>query len=147
LRRAGEERGQAMAEFALIIPILLVVVVGILEFGRVLFYWIEANHQANEAARWAAVDRNPYSPTTLQQHARSGTTLEFSDASVCIDYPLSTSDIGDPVRVRVQKPFNVVPFIGVGTIVIKGAATMRIERIGPTPTYGVTTPPNLGTCT
>ena len=63
-----------MTEFALILPIFMVIVAGLLGFGRVFFYWIEANHVANETARWAVVDRNPYAPTTLQKHAADSAT-------------------------------------------------------------------------
>ena len=56
------EDGVAMTEFALILPIFMVIVAGLLGFGRVFFYWIQANHVANETARWAIVDRNPYAP-------------------------------------------------------------------------------------
>ena len=48
-----------MTEFALVLPVFMLIVAGLLAFGRVLFYWIEANHLANETARWAAVDRRP----------------------------------------------------------------------------------------
>ena len=40
----------------------MVIVAGLLGFGRVFFYWIQANHIASETARWAVVDRNPYAP-------------------------------------------------------------------------------------
>ena len=56
------EDGVAMTEFALILPIFMVIVAGLLGFGRVFFYWIQANHVANETARWAAVDHNPWRP-------------------------------------------------------------------------------------
>ena len=56
------EDGVAMTEFALILPIFMVIVAGLLGFGRVFFYWIQANHVANETARWAIVDRNPLRP-------------------------------------------------------------------------------------
>ena len=56
------EDGVAMTEFALIVPVFLLIVAGLLAFGRVFFYWIEANHMASETARWAVVDRNPYAP-------------------------------------------------------------------------------------
>ena len=91
MRRLNFRRddGVAMTEFALILPIFMVIVAGLLAFGRVFFYWIEANHLANETARWAVVDRNPYAPTTLQQHARdASSTVEFENGvKVCIDFP------------------------------------------------------------
>ena len=125
-----------MTEFALIVPVFMLIVVGMLVFGRLLFYWIETNHVANETARWAIVDRNPYSPgQTLQQNARSRATDEFeNNAAVCIDFPGKTYDTvepGDPVRVRVQVPVSFVKFLGWG-VTIKGSATMRLERIADT---------------
>jgi Flp pilus assembly protein TadG len=139
-----------MTEFALIVPVFLLLVVGILVFGRLLFYWIETNHVASETARWAVVDRNPYktcvgAPTgaqgcqSLQQRARSSATNEFEDnVAVCIDFPdpntpgafQTKTDVepGDPVRVRVQVPVTFVKFFGWG-VTIKGAATMRVERL------------------
>ena len=56
------ENGVAMTEFALVVPMFLIVVGGLLGFGRVFFYWLETNHEASEAARWAVVDRNPVFP-------------------------------------------------------------------------------------
>ncbi len=85
-----------MTEFALILPVFMLIVVGMLVFGRLLFYWIETNHVASETARWAVVDRNPYGPgQTLQQSARSRATNEFEDnAAVCIDFPGKDWDAG-----------------------------------------------------
>ena len=60
-----------MTEFALVLPVFVLIIAGLLSFGRVFFYWIEANHLANETARWAVVDKNPYAPATLQQAARA----------------------------------------------------------------------------
>jgi Flp pilus assembly pilin Flp len=153
-RVTREERGVAMTEFALILPIFLVIVVGILAFGRVFFYWIETNQLASEAARWAAVDRNPYAndtpPQTLYQYVKNSATIEFqSDARVCIDFPDGgTLDIGDPVRVRVQKPFSFLPILNVGDITIRGSSTMRIERLagnGAPTAYSAGAP--YGACT
>ena len=64
--RSGEgnrERGQATVEFAIVIPLLLLLVVGLFQFGKVFNYWISLNHLANEGARWAAVDKVPGNPT------------------------------------------------------------------------------------
>lgn len=123
-----------MAEFALIAPVFMLIVAGLLAFGRVFFYWIEANHLANETARWAAVDRNPYAPTKLQVAAADGATTEFkSDVKVCIDFPgetFTSVEQGDSVRVMVQKPFNFIPFLEMTQITIHGESTMRVERLG-----------------
>ncbi len=147
------EDGVAMTEFALIVPVFMLIVVGMLIFGRLLFYWIETNHVANETARWAVVDRNPYVGMTLQQSAKKRATEEFDDnVAVCIDYPgtsFATVQPGDPVRVRVQVPVTFIKFFGFG-VTIKGSSTMRLERIADTvdPIRPIADPANnIGTCT
>src|SRR5687768_13441458 len=47
------ERGQALVEFALIAPLFLMIVVGIIQFGIGLNYWLDLNRIANQGARWA----------------------------------------------------------------------------------------------
>jgi hypothetical protein len=49
------ERGQALAEFSLILPILLLVVFGIIDFGRVIFVLSDASTQLRDAARKAEI--------------------------------------------------------------------------------------------
>lgn len=144
--------GVAMAEFALIAPVFLLFIVGLLAFGRVFFYWIDSNHLANETARWAAVDHNPYG-TTLQQHVLDSGTLEFQDASVCITFEDSTPAVGEYLTVKVQKPFYFLPILGIGKITIRAASTQRMENFenltGPTSYKGapVDATDNIGTCT
>jgi hypothetical protein len=132
------EDGVAMTEFALILPVFMFIVLGLLAFGRAFWYWIDANHLANETARWAVVDRNPYAPVTLQQHIRDSSTVEFRNSvKVCIDFPDGgTPEVGDRVRVRVQKPFSAIPLLDIKPITITAASTMRIERFadGSAPT-------------
>ena len=156
MRRVNLKRedGVAMTEFALIVPVFLLIVAGLLAFGRVFFYWIEANHMASETARWAVVDRNPYAPgQTLQQHAAQNSTTEFSsDVKVCIDFPSGVVDLGEPLRVRIQKPFRFVPILGIGQITIRGTSTMRVENFlgtGAPLNYkaGAVTGGDVGTCT
>ena len=62
----------ALTEFALILPLLMVLFLGILDFGKAFNYWIDQTHLANEGARWAAVNKNPGGATlTLQQYIAS----------------------------------------------------------------------------
>src|SRR4051812_47024222 len=57
--RMRSERGTAMIELALVLPILLFLALGILDFGKAIAYWNDSNQMAGEAARFAAVDHNP----------------------------------------------------------------------------------------
>jgi Flp pilus assembly pilin Flp len=138
-RLGRDESGVALVEFALVLPLLLLVLFGVLEFGRIFNYWIDETHLANEAARWAVVDRNPGvdnpvngstcapqvgAATDLQTYIRcqattkelrSGTTGDQGSdpLQVYICFPKgSPAKIGDPVRVIVRTTYNYLPLVG-----------------------------------
>lgn len=48
------ERAQAIVEFAIVLPILLMVLVGIFEAGRMLFFYAAVNNASREAVRYAS---------------------------------------------------------------------------------------------
>jgi Flp pilus assembly protein TadG len=54
-RRRGDTRGAAAIEFALVLPIVLLLVCGIVDFGRMLNIQITLSAAAREGARWAAL--------------------------------------------------------------------------------------------
>jgi hypothetical protein len=157
-----DERGVALTEFVLVTPILVLVIAGILSFGLLFFYWLDANRLASETARWAVVDTNPFG-VPLQEHVRTSVPAGMRDElSVCIDFPANndpgnpgTGRIGDPVRVRIEKPYSFVPILGIGDMTIRASSTMRIERFanGIAPTAYRVGPPSgsppgddIGTC-
>ena len=124
------------------IPVLLVVLLAMLDFGKAFNYWIDETHLANEGARWAVVDQNPGAGTLqnyIQQQAttqelRAGGTASVPDAAqVCISFPSGTSRVGDPVNVSVSTTYNWLPFlsdhIGAASTTITGSATMRLEAV------------------
>jgi Flp pilus assembly protein TadG len=142
LRRSTDERGAVLVEFALVLPLLLILVFGMLEFGKAFNYWIDTTHLANEAARWAVVNNNP-GAGTLQEYIKSqANTIELRDggtasipsgdeAEVCISFPSGTDNVGDPVHVTVTATYHWIPFVGdrIGSanVTITGSATMRLE--------------------
>ena len=57
--RSGEN-GMALVEFALLVPFLVILLAGVLEFGRVLDAWVIVSNAAREGARYAALSgRSP----------------------------------------------------------------------------------------
>jgi Flp pilus assembly protein TadG len=48
-------RGQALVEFALILPVFILVLVGVFDVGRVVFAYNDASHAARDATRFASV--------------------------------------------------------------------------------------------
>jgi hypothetical protein len=138
----GPEAGVSVVEFALVLPVLLVLLLGVLDFGRAFNYWIDQTHLANEGARWAVVNKNP-GPGTLQEYIRGqGTTPELrnggtssvpSPMQVCISFPGGTAKVGDPVLVTATSTFNWLPFlgsrIGIAQTTMSASSTMRLEAV------------------
>src|SRR5438093_9979902 len=61
LRRvsAADERGVALVEFALVLPLVLLLLFGMIDFGKAINYWNDETHLVNEAARQAVVNNCP----------------------------------------------------------------------------------------
>ncbi len=55
-RQLRSERSQSIVEFSLIAPILLLLIFGVVDFGRGLYYYISLQQAANEGARVAVRD-------------------------------------------------------------------------------------------
>lgn len=55
LRHRPRPRGQALVEFAIVLPIFILVLVGIIDGGRVIFAGNSLSEAAREGARWGSV--------------------------------------------------------------------------------------------
>lgn len=53
MRNHRTERSQALIEFALVSPVLLLLLFGVIDIGRAIFYYDTVNHAAREGARVA----------------------------------------------------------------------------------------------
>jgi len=53
-QKSRTERAQAIVEFAIVLPILMMLLVGILEAGRMVFIYAAVNNASREAARYAS---------------------------------------------------------------------------------------------
>src|SRR5262249_6208093 len=150
-RLARSERGTAIVEFALIAPLLFLLVFGIIEFGRVLNAYNQLTQLAGQGARAARVNPNPDGNTVS---AASGTVADgacggkaysvqcqlstyyakndaLSTVKACI--PSLPSAIGQPVTVHVTYRYNfTVGLFGFAHIDLSSTQTLRAEG---TPSY------------
>lgn len=51
----NEERGQAVVEFAILAPVLILLLLAMVDFGRVFEAWVVTTNAAREGARYAAI--------------------------------------------------------------------------------------------
>jgi hypothetical protein len=130
-----------MVEFSLILPLLLVLVLAIIDFGKAFNYWNDGNQLASVGARYAVVNRkpDPANPLSLQAQLRAGAdTAELRSGGtdsipaapqVCVDFPTGTSRIGDPVRVTMTFSYSWLPLLGLIDTPISASAVMRLEAL------------------
>lgn len=64
------ERGANLVEFAVLAPLLIILVLGIVEFGWLFGQNNAIKHSAGEASRYASVDGGPDSPITANEIAQ-----------------------------------------------------------------------------
>lgn len=56
IRSIRSARGQSLVEFTILLPVLLIMISGLIEFGFMLNYYLDVIDAAREAARWGAGD-------------------------------------------------------------------------------------------
>ena len=79
-----------MVEFALVIPIFLLLLVAIFDLGRAVFAYNTLTNAAREGARLAAV--NQYQPSIVQRAKNSTSIVELNDPSVVVNYFQENAD-------------------------------------------------------
>lgn len=151
--RSAGELGQAMVEFALVLPFVLLLVLGMLDLGKAMHYRNDLTHLANEAARYAAVNRNPGPESTLEESIKAqatsdelrdggtpgaeGTTTGPLEIEICFPNGDTETQAGDPVRAIVRSEYKWLGFLGIGvTQDIRGTSTMRLETNWTPGNYG-----------
>jgi len=90
LSRRGQ-RSQALIEFALVSPVLLLIMFGIVDLGRAVFYYDTLNHAAREGARTAVRSSNqlPTNADVLATVKRQ--LIEAPVAEPCPQGPLTSA--------------------------------------------------------
>ena len=128
--RLKKEKGAAAVEFAILLPLLVLIVFGITTFGFVYKEYIALTHAAREGARLAAVGKDyDYIINQIEQDL----PIEIIQ-SVEVD-PSVPSDrtVGDSVTVTVKRtPIDIkIPFLEIPPIELTGTAEMRVEYNKP----------------
>jgi Flp pilus assembly protein TadG len=152
LNRLRRERGQdgvALVEFALVLPMLLLFLVGLTDLGRAVYYMNTMENAAREGARvgivfqsasnWGVDGNQLKGYSSLQPYAGTNTVvgrvanflsgMELDETSATLSAPLGTGRSQSlPFTVRVEYTYQpVTMFIGVPDIPLVVESTMRIE--------------------
>ncbi len=133
-RRRNQE-GQALIEFALVLPLLLVLVMGIIQFGIVFNNYITLTDAVRVGSRQAAVSRTHPDPESVvvDRVQRSAHSLKVADLDISVTPydPATGSETwvqGGDVTVEATYPFavNLLGFV-VFNGHLKSKTTERVE--------------------
>ena len=132
-RTVRDDRGAAAVEFALLLPVLLVLVCGLIDFGRLFFTQITLTDAAREGVRVLALEGAAGSGYTTDQADADATTraqLAAGGVSGTVTVSPGTCSEGDPVTLTVSVPFDFITplpdlagLTGIGTVT--GTGVMR----------------------
>ena len=120
-RRLSSQRGQALLETALVLPLVLLVATSIFEFGRAYQTWQVLTNASREAARIAVLPGTTDTDiqTRVQQYLTAGQLA--GTASVAVDRTRTISiglGTAGSTRITVSYPFNFIVLNPVARLVV-----------------------------
>jgi Flp pilus assembly protein TadG len=151
-RASAATRGSTLTEFALVLPLLAMILFGMIDFGRALYTYHFVSDAAREASRWASVRGNqcspglpgcPAGPLDVQNYVTSIVPpgIDTSPASLTVtsawmappENPASckglTNNPGCAVQVQVTYNFKfILPFLPKSMYQIHSTSEMIISR-------------------
>jgi Flp pilus assembly protein TadG len=133
-----QKRGQTLVEFALVLPILLLLSVVIFDFGRVIYYSSAIHNAAREGARYGIVHPNDDDILWIENTAADyaiGLGLDVTDVNVEIFVPVDILSF-PPASITVTVTYDFIPatplvanFLPDGHLTITGEAEMKLEKL------------------
>ena len=122
--RFRNDDGQAFVEFVIVLPILVLLIFGITQFGLAFRNYIAITDAARVGARAAAVKRTS-SPcaaasTAIQNTVSTGQWAQISSRLTCVAGP----NVGDQVSITIQYPYS----IGLPGVSVSGNLTANAKE-------------------
>ena len=132
------EHGQALVEMALVLPLLLLLLFGVIEMGRVGYAYITVSNAAREGGRMATFgQKDPIIKSSIEYAANSldSESLVIKITTLKTDGTISeleddrlpgqevTVDVAYPVQLIIPLISNVIP----NPVNVHSSITMRME--------------------
>lgn len=123
------EKGQAMVEFALVLPLLIALLCGIIDFGWLYYNQITLSNAAREGARYAVIHYDPAVDWKGAAEDRMlGSMAGVSSAAAIVS---------DPIEQQITATVTATPriltgftstILGKQTMTLHASCTMRLEN-------------------
>ena len=149
LRRTGS-RGQALTEFAIVFPIVILLIVALFDAGRAVFTYNGLTNAAREGARLAIVNQDKSLVGQRVQDMAFGTAVSnlgnpndlvsfyrpTPNSDPTLNPPCTTVVIGCVAVVNARSDWSAItPIVGslIGPISLLGRSEMPVEFVCPNP--------------
>lgn len=127
--RWKEEKGQALTELMLVLPLLLVIILATIQFGYIFNHYLVLTGLARDGARIGSVTNDDAEIRKVIEE--NNPTLDITKLTISITPPESQRKRGDRVQVQIDYPVAIiVPFVDYfssDTFSIRSSMTMRVE--------------------
>jgi Flp pilus assembly protein TadG len=125
---SSKKRGQALVEWALVLPLLLLMILVTIDMGRAVYYYSVIYNAAREGARYGVID---YTDTpgivAAAENLAVGLDTSALDVSTFVNGP-------PPTNIRVTVTYQFIPatpmvaaLFGSSTITLTSQSTMQLE--------------------
>jgi Flp pilus assembly protein TadG len=119
-QRLLDRSGQSALEFALVVPFVLLLLLGLVDFGQAYNYKNDVTSLANEAARFASVNScTPCGSKSIEAYVKSnaesrdlqngGGQIAEPGVQISICFVSGTGQINDALRATATATFNFLP--------------------------------------
>lgn len=135
IKKINLKQGSALVEFAVIAPILLVLIAGIIQFGFILNAKIAVNAASFEGARAAILSENPEEDALMAVYCYANSSLPgwSFDERLAADIAIDGYNPGDNVLVKVNYEVpvffqNLLQMGNSNFFKVESESLMRIEE-------------------
>ena len=125
MKRFRSQKGAALIEAAITIPIILLICVGIFEFGRAYQTWQVLTNAAREGARVAILNGTTDADVTsrVRDYMQGGALPNYASATVTIDRSVPLTGADTASSVQINYPFQFIVLQPVVRLVVRNATT------------------------
>jgi Flp pilus assembly protein TadG len=128
--KSKSQTGQALIEFAIILPLLLLIIFGIIEFSILLYDKAVITNASREGARYGIVARDPrYTDaeinSVVQSYCSNNLITSAAAGNITVVSIHPSQSFGDPLQVTVTYTYSF--FTNIKTLTLQAATTMRYE--------------------
>lgn len=125
LAHKGKERGAVAVEFAIIAPILVLLLMGIIEYGRAYNAQVSLTNAAREGVRVMAVNNNLVTARTATKNAGVSLTPALTDSNIAFSASNGTGTCTPGAQMTVTITYSLNSLTGIaGPFTLKGKGVM-----------------------